>query len=159
VRIIGSIGIGSDKRLTQAGFTLLELVAVLVIVGALAATSTSRIMPSSSLQLQSSRDQVVAAFFSAQQLAMAQAAPVRLTIIAPNQIDIRQDSDGDGDFGDEASLQLAGTRYPFSLLVNQALTPAIFNFDRLGRTAATSLSLSQSDVSKEILVSATGYIR
>ncbi len=140
------------------GFSLLELVTVLVLVGILGATVIVGALPSTSFQIQASRDQVVTAFFSAQQRAMVQTSPVRLSLSAPNQIDVREDSDGDGSFADESSLRLGGVQYPIALLPNQTLTAATFDFDRLGRTSASALTLSQSGNSVAITVGATGHI-
>lgn len=140
------------------GFTLLELITVLALVGILSATVSYGVLPSASFQMQASRDQVVTAFFSAQQHAMAQTSTVRLSLSSPNQIDIREDSDNDGSFTDESSLRLGGVQYPISLLPNQSLTAATFDFDRLGRTSANTLTLSQSGNSVSITVGATGYI-
>lgn len=146
------------KAQTNKGFTLLELIAVLVLVGILAGTVSARLLPSDTFQLQSSRDQVVTAFFAAQQRAMAQTNSVRLSLVSPNQIDIREDTDGDGDFNDESSLRLGGTGYPVTLLSHQTISAAIFDFDRLGKTSASTLTLSQGSDSVNISVTATGYI-
>jgi MSHA pilin protein MshC len=142
----------------QAGFSLLELLAVLVLLAILSAVVSIGTLPASSFQLQASRDRLVAAFFSAQQRAMVQTRPVRLTLAAPNQIDIREDSDLDGSFADEASLSLGGTQFPQTLLPNQSLTPAVFDFDRLGKTSVATLVLSDGASSVTLAVSATGFI-
>lgn len=116
-------------------------------------------MPSATFQLQASRDQVITAFFAAQQRAMAQSQAIQFSINSPNQIDIREDTDGDGDFSDESSITAGGVRYPISLLPNQSITSANFIFDRFGKTSAATLTLSQSGGSVTIQVSSTGYIR
>lgn len=106
---------------------------------------------------------MVTAFFAAQQRAMAQTNPVRLSIFVPTsgsaEIDIREDTDGDGDFNDESSLRLGGTAYPLDLLPNQTLTTVNFDFNRLGQTSPNNLVLSQGPSSVNIVVSAAGYIR
>lgn len=145
-------------RRRSYGFSLIELVAVLILVGILAAAATSSFMPSATFQMQASRDQVVTAFFSAQQRAMVQTSPVRLSLSSPNQIDVREDSDGDGSFADESSLRLGGVQYPIALLSSQSLTAATFDFDRLGRTSASTLTLSQNSNTVAITVGATGHI-
>ncbi len=142
----------------SAGFTLIELIAVLVIIGILGVSSVRSALPTLSFQMQSSRDQIVTAFFLAQQRAMAQANPVRLFVNAPNQIDLREDTDGDGSFSDESSLALGGVSYPISLLSSQSVNAATFDFDRFGATSATTLVLSQDGSSVNITVTATGYV-
>src|SRR5690606_16015807 len=107
------------------------------------------LMPSESFQLQASRDQVVTAFFTAQQLAMAQEDNVELITNGTNQIDVQVDG---------ASITVAGVSYPILLQNNQSLTAATFSFNRLGQTSANSLTLSQGSSSVAISVSATGYI-
>ncbi|MFL0808807.1 MAG: type II secretion system GspH family protein [Agarilytica sp.] len=144
------------------GFTFIELVAVLVLVGILGASTVSVLIPSSTYQLQSSRDQVLAAFFSAQQRAMVQADPVQFSITAVGgrpRLDIREDTNGNSSFSDDASLRIGGTQYPLDLLPNQTLTPATFDFDRLGKTTANTLSLAQSGNNVNIQISTTGFIQ
>ncbi len=131
---------------------------MLILIAILGVTVTTRALPSDTFQLQASRDRLVTAFFAAQQRAMAQTDPVRLTISAPNQIDIRQDTDGDGDFADESSLRVGGTSYPVILLANQSLSASVFDFDRLGHTTPATLTLTQSGKTINIGVSATGFI-
>ncbi len=148
----------SRKFDIEKGFTLLELVSVLVLIGILGASVGASLLPSDSFQLQSSRDQLVTAFFSAQQRAMVQTSSVRLETSSTNQIDVREDSDGDGSFSDESSLRLGGVQYPISLLPNQSLTSATLDFDRLGRTSATNLTLSQNGKNVIISIGSTGYV-
>ncbi len=135
---------------------MIELVAVLIIIGLLAATATSTLIPSTSFQLQASRDQIVTAFFSAQQKAMTQLDPVAVFTSA-NQIDIRQDSNNDGTFTASESVTVGGVTYPVALLANQTLTGATFQFDRLGYTTPGSVTLSQNGANVAINVTATGY--
>ncbi|MFT7558719.1 MAG: MSHA pilin protein MshC [Flavobacteriales bacterium] len=139
------------------GFSLVELVAVLLIVGILAASVTARTNSGSSFQLQASRDQVIAAFFSAQQQAMIQQHAVRLSL-TDNTIDIRLDSDGNGVFAAAESASLNGVRYPLVLPANLTIDNSVFDFDRRGRTAAASIELNQSDASVTIVVSSSGFV-
>ncbi len=130
----------------------------MALIGIIGATVGSSLMPSDTFQLQSSRDQVVTAFFSAQQRAMSQTNSVRVVISSSNQLDIREDSDGDGSYSDESSLRLGGVQYPLVLQPNQTLTTAIFSFDRLGRTTPSTLSLTQNAQTVAITITETGYI-
>ena len=138
------------------GFSIVELVAVLIIIGLLAATATSTLVPSTSFQLQASRDQIVTAFFSAQQRAMTQEAPVAVFTSA-GQVDVRQDSNNDNTFSPGESIAVGGVTYPIALLANQTLTAATFQFDRLGYTSPGSVTLSQNGANVSINISATGY--
>ena len=132
----------------QQGFTLVELIAVLILVGILGTFAVSSTIPSAFAQLQASRDTLITAFYVAQQKAMIQAEPIELEVTASG-VDIRQAG---------SSLNVGGTRYPLSWLANQSSTPATFRFDRLGKTSAGSITLSQNDASLTLTVSATGYV-
>lgn len=140
----------------QDGFSLVELIAVLIIVGLLAATATSTLIPSTSFQLQASRDQIVTAFFSAQQKAMTQQTPVAV-VTSAGQVDIRMDSNGNNTFDPGESITVGGVNYPIPLLANQSLPNATFRFNRLGYTTPGSVTLSQSGANVAITVTATGY--
>lgn len=138
------------------GFTIVELIAVLVITGVLAATAINKILPSDTFQLQASRDQVVTAFFSAQQQAMIQTAPVRLTTDG-NIVDIRRNDNNDNVFSTTESIKVNGTQYPLLLLSNQQIDDKEFFFDRLGQTSAAVLTLSQNGKEVDITISEAGY--
>lgn len=140
----------------QSGFSLVELVAVMVIVGIVAAVGSSRIASQQGFQLQGGRDVMVSALFVAQQKAMSQTAPVQLTT-AGSQVDIRLDSNGDGSFSAAESINIAGQQYPITLPGNVSASSSTIQYDRLGRTAATSMTVSSASASVVIQISATGF--
>ncbi|WP_086931228.1 GspH/FimT family pseudopilin [Agarilytica rhodophyticola] len=143
-------------KLTQVkGFSLVELIAILLLIAILGGAATSSLLPSTTFQLQASRDQIITAFFIAQQRAMVQTNPVRLVIRAPNQVDVREIS-GSVD----ASINTSAVRYPINLLDNQNLTPIAITFDRLGRptNGGATLTLNQNSESLQITISATGFV-
>lgn len=144
--------------LRSQGFTLVELIAVLVLVAVLGSVATLRSLPASTFQLQASGDILVAAFFSAQQKAMVQTRPVRL-LTGPQSIDIRIDNNADGVFSASESANINGQEYPLALTPGQTLTVAEFDFDRLGKTTAANLVLSQAGVSLTLNVSANGALQ
>lgn len=144
------------KSFKQAGFTLIELISILVIISVLSATLIARTMPSDTFQLQASRDQLVAAFFSAQQKAMVQAQAIQLSTTG-QIIDVKQDTDSDGDFTTEASLSMGGVAYPWSIRSNQSLSDSTFVFNRLGQTTAGTVTISMAGKSVDVSVSATGF--
>lgn len=138
------------------GFSLVELVTVLIIIGVLAASSTSLFIPSSTFQMQAARDQVVAAFAAAQQRAMSRTNAIQVST-SGNQIDVREDIDGDGNFATSVSVSMGGVQYPLALLANQTISNASFTFNRLGETNSGTLTLSQSGASVAIEVTDSGY--
>ena len=133
----------------QQGFTLVELIAVLVIVGILSVSVLTRLVPSDTLQLQASRDTIVAAFYSAQQLAMTRRASVEV-ITSANQVDIQLGN---------ASVSFGGVQYPVQQVNGQTLSAVTFAYDRLGHTTGAGLQLSQNGRVVSISVDASGYVR
>lgn len=145
-------------RRGSSGFSLIELIAVMVIVGVVSVTATSRMAPTATFQLQASRDKVLAAFFIAQQRAMSQSASVQLVARA-SEVDILVDTDGDGSFADETSFYLDENAFPIELDSNQSFTAGTgtFTFNRLGYTSPGTLTLTQDTRTVDINVSSTGY--
>ncbi len=139
------------------GFTLVELVAVIVILGILTVSVVSRVMPSRLHQLQAARDIVAASLFNAQQKALAQSHAVQV-ITTASSVDIRVDSNDDGSFNPAESITYAGTRYPLSIPGGVSLSVNTLTFDRLGRTTANSLTLSKSGSSVALTITGMGYV-
>ena len=148
---------GKQTFITAKGFTLVELLAVIVLIGVLGAIVTSRLSSPSVFELQSSRDQLVAAFRSAQQLAMVQTDPVRFST-RDNQLQIIQDSNRDGVFSQVENITFDGIQYPLALDSNQVISAVDIDFDRLGRSASSAINLSQGSISVNVVVSSMGHI-
>lgn len=132
---------------TSRGFTLIELIAVLILVGILSVVLMSRIGGTSAAGVQAGRDSLIAAFFLAQQTAMARAAednPVGITI-TNNGIDVT-----------ESGVSLIG--YPLMLSGNVSFSAGSFQFDKLGRTSPGSVTITHpSGTSATVTVEASGY--
>lgn len=131
------------------GFSLVELIAVMLIVGILSVSAISKISPSTTMQLQSSRDTLVAAFRSAQQLAMVRQSVITLDTTS-STVEI---------YIDGANASVGGVQYPITLIPGQTLTPASFTFDRLGHTNAATLVLSQKGDVVTVAIDKSGYVR
>lgn len=130
------------------GFTLVELVSVLVVVSVIATIAFTRFSQGSAESIQQSRDQLVAALFFAQQLAMDRKGSVQLAA-SVNQFTVTLD-------GIDASS--GGYQFPVSLPAGISLTPGVFNYNRLGETSAAALVLSHNDgATVTVNVSASGY--
>jgi len=145
-----------NREPQESGFTLIELIMVIVILSVLSISAGSKFFDTATAQVQSGRDDVVAAFFSAQQLAMVRSDDVRL-ITSTTQVDIRLDVDDNGVFSASESVLLAGTQYPITLPFGVSLATATFDYDRLGRTSAASLGITKGSASATISVSDSGY--
>lgn len=135
------------------GFTLIELIAVIVIVSVIGISVSSRFYSADASQVQTSRDDVIAALFFAQQVAMARASnsnTVRF-LFSSSQVSVEENG---------TPLNNGGVIYPLSLPANVSLSATRsgpYDFDKLGRTRAAVLTLSSGSSSSQIQLSASGY--
>ena len=137
------------KKPSQSGFTLVELVVVIVLLAVLASVATSRFTDSALFRLQTTRDDIVAGLFYAQQLAMARGDTATIEFDATaNSINVQQDN-----------TDLATSPYPLALPSDLSLSPiTTLVYDKLGRTANTTFTLTDSSgATATITVEATGY--
>lgn len=137
------------RRRDVLGFSLVELVTIIVVLGALAFFALPRLQPGNTALL-TSRDTIVAALSQAQQVAMARDSatnPVTVVINA-NTIDVRENG---------ASINLPNANYPITLPGGIAVTAGTgtLQYNKLGRTNATSISLNSGGAI--ITVEASGY--
>lgn len=132
------------------GFTLIELIAVIVLLAVVSISVTSRFTDTGSA-VQASRDDVIAALFYAQQIAMARASnanPIRVVATA-NSISVTENG---------APLLHGSVQYPLALNSGVVLAPAMtLNFDKLGRTNVAAFTLSRNGASLSVSVSDSGY--
>ncbi len=139
----------------DGGFTLVELIAIIVVLGVISVTVASRSTGTLTAQLQASRDSIVAALLLAQQRAMAQVDPVRV-VSGGSQLDIQQDSGGG-----YQSVRIGGMQYPLDLAASQTLSSHTLEYNRLGQiegvTTNTSMVLSQGSGSITITISPSGF--
>lgn len=137
---------------TNQGFTLVELVAVVVILGVLSITVASKFSSSSTQRLPASCDLVVAALSAGQQLAMAQLDEVRVQT-GGTQVDL-QVNDGSG----WSSVQFGGVQYPISLHTGQTIDTVTISFNRLGRASlAGDITIHHGLDSLTVSVSESGF--
>ena len=141
---------GSFSR--AKGFTLIELIAVIVILGIISASISSRFANTDVFEIQASRDDTVAALLFAQQVAMARDSasnPIRF-VSSGNSITVQENG---------TNLTNGSLQYPFNLPSGISLDSVTLNYDKLGRTSATGLTLSKGSNSVEIEISGSGYAR
>lgn len=131
----------------QRGFTLVELVCVLILVSVLSVTLASRFNSvTTNASIQTSRDDLIAALFFAQQTAMAR-DNISLVVTA-GAVSVKENG---------TPIVVNDKFYPLSFPTGVTATAATFTYDKLGRTTAGSVTLSKSGTSVIVTVEATGY--
>jgi MSHA pilin protein MshC len=142
-----------EKRLVrekQNGFTLLELIAVITLLGVLSVVLFSRINAVGASRVQASRDDVIAALFFAQQLAMSR-SNIQV-IVSATAIDVRENG---------VSVKPDLNFYPLNMPTGISLnsSPSTFAYDKLGRTSAGLIQIQTSDgtYSVNVNLESTGY--
>lgn len=141
------------------GFSLIELVAVMVIVSVLATVAVVRIMPSEVHEIQAAKDQLASALAYAQQRALYTPNTVRV-ILSGNQIDIREDTDSDGSYSEAERIRHGAVQYPLSLVNQVQVSSHVVDYDTLGEiTSSVSVTLSKGSRSVVLAISLSGYAR
>ncbi|MEN0035822.1 MAG: type II secretion system protein [Cellvibrio sp.] len=138
------------------GFTLIELIAVMILLGILSVALFSRLDSVRVSAVQSGRDDLIAALFFAQQTAMARTGQnrvIRLQISA-GQISVTENVIGTG-----ASTKII---YSIAMPRGATLTPAvILSYDKLGRTTPQNIMVTGSGnsagVTASVRLEGSGY--
>lgn len=137
----------------ERGFTLIELIAVMILIGIVSITLFSRLGGINSAAVQGGRDDVIAALFFAQQAAMAR-SNIQV-VVSATAISVTENGN---------PIAVGAGYYPLAMPagVTLAATPAsTFSYDKLGRTTAGVITVtgsgSAAGVSATIAVEATGY--
>jgi MSHA pilin protein MshC len=130
------------------GFSLVELITIIIIVGVLAVGFGTRFSDSSPASVQTSRDDIIAALFFAQQTAMAR-DNIQLSITA-STINVTENGN---------PIRIHSDAYPLALPSGVSVTavPSTFSYDKLGKTTPGSITVSRDGVSATITVEASGY--
>lgn len=143
----------------SSGFSLIELVAVMVIVSVLATVGVVRIMPSAVHEIQAAKDQLASALAYAQQRALYTPNTVRV-ILSGNQIDIREDVNNDSSYSEAERIRHGAVQYPLSLVNQVQVSSHVLDYDTLGEIAApVSVTLSKGSRSVTLAISLSGYAR
>lgn len=87
---------------------------------------------------------------------MAQLAPVRV-IVNGTTVDVRMDSNGDGTFSVSESISIGGARYPLNVEGGISFSARTLDYNHLGHTNSTVISVSKGGQSVDVTVTATGY--
>lgn len=136
----------------QKGFSLVELIAVIIVLGVISVVVLPRFANSDSAAVQSARDQALAALFTAQQIAMARASddnPIRVTVTA-DRLNVTEDG---------SPVTATGGTYPLVLPEGVSISAGTgsYTYDKLGRTQSGQIVLSRGATSATIRVEASGY--
>lgn len=131
----------------ERGFTLVELITVIILVSIISVSVFSRLGSVSSANLQASRDDIIAALFFAQQTAMAR-SNIQL-VVTSHSVSVTENG---------TPIVVHSKGYPLTLESGVTATAASLTYDKLGRTTATTIGLSSSSgASASIVVEASGY--
>lgn len=138
----------------SAGFTLIELIVVMIIVGILAVTAVSRYANQSSFSLKTEQELLIAALFQAQQLAMS-GRPVQFKILTADSFSLRDSTNTANDY------DIAGITYPQKLTDGVVLAPVSLerNYTNIGATTAAMITLTAGGDSVSVCLEASGYAR
>lgn len=134
----------------ERGFSLIELITVMILVGILSITLFSRLGPLGTAPIQSGRDDLIAALFFAQQQAMMRS---KITLVVTgSSISVNENN---------VPLKISTDHYPLAMPKGVSLSPITLAYDKLGRTTATNITLTgsgnSSGVSARIRVESSGY--
>jgi MSHA pilin protein MshC len=137
------------KKISQ-GFTLIELVTVMILVGIMSVVLMTRMGSTNTAAIQSGRDDLIAALFFAQQQAMMR-SNISLVLTA-NSVSVNENSN---------PIAVSNDFYPLTMPAGVSLPALTLNYDKLGRTTATQIVLTgsgnSSGVTATIQVDISGY--
>lgn len=142
--IIPSRGIARGQG-RPFGFTLVELIATIVVIGVLSVVVVPQFMRQDHHGVKIAQDNIIIAFAQAQQIAMAQGEAS--VVVTSTSIDVRS-------AGVSVSWPGASNPYNFPSPARVSSGTGIWQFDKLGRTESGTIVINDQ---VSITVEASGY--
>jgi MSHA pilin protein MshC len=134
-------------RRAERGFTLIELISVVILISIISVSMFSRLGSVSGANIQASRDDLIAALFFAQQTAMARAGIQ--AVVTNTSVSVTENG---------TPIIVHNKGYPLTFPSGISASAATFVYDKLGRTTAATITLSGSGgASATVIVEASGY--
>lgn len=135
-----------------AGFTLLELIVVIMIVGILAVTAASRYSNQDGFALRANQERLIAALVQAQQLAMS-GRTVRFSILSGTSYSIYNPE------SPSVNYDVGSITYPQFVTHGVTLAPSSLdrNYNNIGVTRAATIVLSMGGDSVSVCLETSGY--
>ena len=155
------MGLNASCLKTSPGFTLIELIMVIVLAGVLSVFIAPKLFNSDDFNARGFHDQTLAFLRYAQKTAIAQRRPV-CVVFSLNGLALTMDADANtatGSNGCETSLTApSGGTLTARGAAQYAVTPSVTVFGALGQPGA-SQTIQVAGVAKQIVVEAvTGYV-
>ena len=135
-------------RANERGFTLIELISVVILISIISVTLFSRLGNIQTANLQASRDDLIAALFFAQQTAMARSG-IQL-VLTGNSVSVTENG---------SPIVVHSQGYPLNFPTGISSTSGTFTYlDKLGQTNSGVIVLSNTTgQTVTITVEASGY--
>lgn len=148
--------------LHQTGFTLVELIIVIVIMGILAGVAAPRFFDQAAFNERAYYDDTLAALRYAQKLAVATGCPVQVTLTNSDYTLMQNTTCTSNDFAlDVFNPGNPGTPYTKAVPTGLTLSTATLTFNSLGQViggADKTITLTGADIRNITVVAETGFV-
>jgi MSHA pilin protein MshC len=151
------------SRVKCRGFTMIELIMIMLIVGILAVVAIPKIADKSVFQVRGFTDQVRSGLQYAQKTAIAQRRSVCATLTATSLALTKESSNGAGNACTSGISVTSPTGGAFAITapgsVTLSSTAGTITFDALGQNTASSATVTVAGAASVVVEQVTGYVR